>query len=76
MLDVISKGSHVSDSSSSASVNNDWKNWVVLHGNADVVKEDVCCFGKSLGVKFYDDKSNKFRVLSLDRNRKKERWRR
>jgi len=52
LSDDIRKGSHVSDSSSSASVNNDWKNWVVLRGKEDVVKEDVNCFGKALWVKF------------------------
>lgn len=50
---AISKGSHVSDSFSSASVNNDWKNWVMLHGKEKMVKNDVNCFGKAMGVKFY-----------------------
>jgi len=72
LTDAIRKGSHVSESSSSASVNNDWKNWVVLRGKDDVVKEDVICFGKSLGVKLYNDKSNQFRVLSRGRKQKKE----
>jgi len=67
---VVSKGSHVPESSSSASVNNDWKNWVVLRGKDEVVKGDINCFGKSLGVKFYNDKANRFRVLSRGRNQK------
>lgn len=68
LADVITKGSQVFDSSSSVSVNNDWKHYVVLHGNEEVIKEDVCNFGNSLGVKSYDDKANKFRALI--RNRK------
>ena len=67
---AVSKGSHVPESSSSASVNNDWKNWVVLRGKDEVVKGDINCFGKSLGVKFYNDKANWFRVLSRGRNQK------
>jgi len=70
--DAIRNGSHVSESSSSASVNNDWKNWVVLRGKDDVVQEDVNCFGKSLGVKLYNDKSNHFRLLSRGRKHKEE----
>jgi len=70
LADVITKGSHVSDSSSSVFVNNDWKHYVVLYGNEEIIREDVCSFGNSLGVKFYDDKSNKFRVLSRDGKRK------
>ena len=65
---VVSKGSHVSEFSSSAS--NDWKNWVVLRGKDEVVKEDINCFGMSLGVKFYKDKANRFRVLSRGRNQR------
>jgi len=61
---VVRKESHGPESSSSASVNNDWKNWVVLRGEYEVVKVDINCFGKSLGVKFYNDKANQFRVLS------------
>lgn len=48
---VVSKGSHVPESSSSAFVNNDWKNWVVLRGKDEVVKGDINCFEKSLGGK-------------------------
>jgi hypothetical protein len=72
LTDAIRKGSHVSESSSSVSVNNGWKNWVVLQGKDEVVKEDVNCFGKSLGVKLYNDKSNQFRVLSRGRKQNKE----
>lgn len=58
--DMITKGSHVSNSSSSVSVNNDWKHYVVFLGNEEVIREDVCSFENSLGLKF--------RVLS--RNKK------
>jgi hypothetical protein len=70
--DAISKGSLVPESSSSASVNNDWKNWVVLRDKDEVVKGDINCFGRSLGVKFYNDKANQFRVLSSGRKQKKK----
>jgi len=72
LTDVVSKRSHVLESSFSASVNNDWKNWVVLWGKDEVVKGDINCFGKYLGVKFYNDKANQFRVLSRGRKQKKE----
>ena len=62
-VEVISKS--VSDgASSSSSVNNDWKNWVVLHGNEDVKVEDVRGMGKAIGVNFKGDSHNKFSVLS------------
>lgn len=67
LADIITKGSQVFDSSSSVSVINDCKHYGVLHGNEEVIKEDVFNFGNSLGVKFYDDKANKFRVLSLNK---------
>jgi len=72
LSEAISKGSLVSDSSSSTSVNNDWKNWFVLRGKEEEVKKDVNCFGKDLGVKFYEDKSNQFRLLSRGRTKKTE----
>jgi len=36
-----------------------------------VVKEDVHCIGKALGVKFYNDKANQLRLLSRGRKQKK-----
>jgi hypothetical protein len=48
----------------SSSVGNDWKNWVVLQGNDDVVADDVTEVGKSIGVTFKGDKANMFSVLS------------
>jgi len=50
--------------SSSSSVNNDWKNWVVLKGDEDVEVEDVWGMGKSIGVHFKRDSHNMFSVLS------------
>lgn len=70
--DSIPKGPQLSDASSSTFVNNDWKNWVVLHGKEDVVKNDIQDFGKALGVKFYNDKNNHFRLLSRGRKQNKE----
>ena len=49
---------------SQPSVNNDWQNWLVLHGNAKVMSEDVCDVGKAIGLKFNGDKNNMFDVLS------------
>jgi len=70
--DAISKGSLVPESSSSASVNNDWKRWAILRGKDEVVKGDINFFGRSLGVKFYNDKANQFRVLSRGQKQKKK----
>jgi len=47
-----------------ASVNNDWKNYIVLHGNEQVAVDDVWDIGKSIGIKFNGDKANMFNVLS------------
>jgi len=38
------------ETSSSSSVNNDWKHWVVMHGIEKVVREDVRSIGESIGV--------------------------
>ena len=51
-------------STSQTSVNNDWNNWLVLHGNDKVLAEDVCAIGRSVGLKFSGDSNNKFDVLS------------
>jgi len=40
--------------SSSSSVNKDWENWVVYHGNDKMAVEDVWGIGKTIGVKFKD----------------------
>jgi len=49
---------------SQTSVNNDWTDWLVLHGNKKVVDEDVRGIGKVVGLKFNGDKNNMFNVLS------------
>jgi len=51
-------------SHSQTSVNNDWNNWLVLHGNDKVLAEDVCAIGRTVGLKFSGDLNNKFDVLS------------
>jgi len=53
-----------SNSESQSSVNYDWHNWLVLHGNDKVVSEDVCDIGTVVGLKFKGDKNNMFDVLS------------
>jgi len=47
-----------------ASVNNDWKNWVVLRGNAKATEADIQDIGKVIGASFEGDLNNKFSVLS------------
>jgi len=46
------------------SVNNDWSNWVVLHGNGAVAVEDIWGIGKAIGVSFKGENHNMFSVLS------------
>jgi hypothetical protein len=53
----------VSDSFMS-SVNNDWKNLVILHGNEEVALDDVWGIGKVICVKFNGDKSIMVNVVS------------
>ena len=65
----VSKLKVISDEGSSRgdytpSVNNEWYNWLVLHGNNKVVNEDICDIGKTVGLKFKGDKNNMFGVLS------------
>jgi hypothetical protein len=62
-VEVISK-SIFEGTSSASSVNNDWKNWVVLRGNEEVEVEDVRGLGKAIGVNFKGDSHNRFSVLS------------
>jgi len=47
---ISNEGSSHSDSQSS--VNNDWKNWLVLHGNDKVIVDDVWGIGKEVRLKF------------------------
>jgi hypothetical protein len=60
------EGSQVSieASTSSASVNNDWKHWVALQGNAEKAADDILEVGKSLGVFVTGNKANMFSVLA------------
>ncbi|GAU10846.1 hypothetical protein TSUD_425980, partial [Trifolium subterraneum] len=51
-------------STSSASVNNDWKHWVVMQGDDKAAEDDARGFGKALGVRFNGDSENKFSVLT------------
>lgn len=48
---------------SQTSVNNDWSNWLVLHGIEKVVDEDVREIGKVVGLKFNGEKNYMFNVL-------------
>ncbi|GAU19085.1 hypothetical protein TSUD_79070 [Trifolium subterraneum] len=52
------------ESTSSASVNNDWKHWVVMQGDDKAAEDDVRGFGKALGVRFNGDSVNNFSVLT------------
>ncbi|GAU32654.1 hypothetical protein TSUD_219040 [Trifolium subterraneum] len=58
------------ESTSSASVNNDWKHWVVMQGDHEATKDDVRGFGKALGLRFKGNSENKFSVLSRTRKDK------
>ena len=49
---------------SQTSVNKDWNNWLVLHGNDKVRSDDVSEIGRSIGLNFAGDKNNMFDVLS------------
>jgi hypothetical protein len=52
------------EASSSASVNNDWKHWIVMQGNDRFAVDDVWGIGKAIGVRFKRDNVNMFSVLS------------
>jgi len=54
----------INESSSLASVNKDWKNWVKLQGQEEEVEEDIRDIGKAIGLTFKGDLNNKFSVLS------------
>ena len=60
-----------SDSSmnSNSYVNKDWENWVVMHGNKEVVKADVKELGKVIGVSYKGDPNNSFNLLSKEGRR-------
>ncbi|PNY07495.1 cysteine-rich receptor-like protein kinase, partial [Trifolium pratense] len=52
------------ESSSSGSINNDWKNWVVVQGNDQMAVDDVWGIGKAIEIKFKGDNVNMFNILS------------
>ncbi|MCI47045.1 endonuclease/exonuclease/phosphatase family protein, partial [Trifolium medium] len=56
----------------SASINNDWKNWVAVQGNDQLAVDDVWGIGKAIGVKFKGDNVNMFDVISRAGKGKKE----
>jgi len=61
----VSMSTNSSLSGSQASVNNnDWPNWLVVHGNDRVQSDDVRGIGKTVGLNFKGDKNNMFDVLS------------
>jgi hypothetical protein len=51
-------------SSASGTSDNDWQNWVAVHGNDHQAVEDVRGIGKTIGLTFRGGKENMFRVLS------------
>lgn len=53
--------------SKASSSNEDWKNWMAVHGKPQEVVDDVCVIGKSTGFKIKGDCSNMFSALSKGR---------
>ncbi|GAU44274.1 hypothetical protein TSUD_135150 [Trifolium subterraneum] len=49
---AVSNQASSKESSTSASVNNDWKNWVVMQGNDQVAADNVRDIRKTIGVEF------------------------
>jgi len=66
-LELVSQNSN-KESSSMATVNNGWQNWVVLRGSEETKAEDIQVIGKAIGVSFKENIHNKFSVLSRPRN--------
>jgi hypothetical protein len=58
--------------SSSASVNKEWNNWVVLHGKEKEAVEDVWGIGKDLGLQFQGETHNMFEALARKGDGKRE----
>jgi hypothetical protein len=66
-------GQAFSDASSTSGANDDdWRNWVAVHGNDELAVEDVRDVGQSIGVKFRGGQENMFRVLSRKGLRKEK----
>jgi len=61
--------SNTSSNTTTSLVNKDLENWVILHGNSEVVVEDVWGIGREIGIKYKGDKMNRFNVLSKDGRR-------
>jgi hypothetical protein len=53
-----------SNSAASETSDNDWRNWVAVHGNDQLAMEDIQGIGQTIGVTFRGDKENMFNVLS------------
>lgn len=60
------------DISSSSSTNNDWHNWVIVHGSEKVLSENARNIGDSIGVKL-GECNNMFGVLARNGMGKKNR---
>ena len=52
-----------SQETSSASVNNDWTNWVALNGSDASKATDIQAIGKTIEISFKGSTQNKFSVL-------------
>ncbi|GAU40432.1 hypothetical protein TSUD_397510 [Trifolium subterraneum] len=66
----VKRPSHTEEVSSSVSVNNDWKYWVVMQGNEKMAAVDVWGIGNAIGVKLHSDNSNRFSALTRTRKGK------
>jgi len=55
-----------SSKNSNSSVNNDWENWVILHGKTQVMVDDVKAIRKMVGLKFNCDTANSFNLLTKE----------
>lgn len=60
------------EASSSASVNKEWNNWVVLHGKEKEAAEDVWGIGNVIGLQFEGDTHNMFGALARKGDGKRE----
>jgi hypothetical protein len=70
-VEVVHEGKSDFDSSQS-SVNKDWEHWVVMHGDEEVVREDVRGLGEAIGIQISGDGGNMFRVSSRGGERRYE----
>jgi len=71
-VQATSKEKVAQQSDSQSSVNNDWKNWLLLHGSDRVAHEDFMGIGKEIGLNFDGDNNNRFDVLSGVSRKNKE----